>query len=109
MSRKVWIVLTIAALGLSLLVPVAPVSAEEIAREGDLTRVRKKVEALRAWRLTDELKLDEETSARLFPAMREANEERRGIEVRNRELIREMVRELAGEGAGPSRIDEILD
>ena len=109
MSKKYWFVLGVAVLSFSLLVPAVPARAEEMAQEGDLKRVRKKVEALRAWRLTEELNLDEETSARLFPAMREADEERRQIHVRNRELIREMARELAGEGTGPARIDEILD
>jgi hypothetical protein len=109
MLRRFGIVLTVAALSFVLLVPAVPVGAEEMAKEGELKRVRKKVEALRAWRLTEELNLDEGTSARLFPAMREADEERRQIHVRNRELIREMTRELAGEGTGPARIDEILD
>ena len=109
MSKKYWFVLGVAVLSFSLLVQAVPARAEEMAQEGDLKRVRKKVEALRAWRLTEELNLDEETSARLFPAMREADEERRQIHVRNRELIREMARELAGEGTGPARIDEILD
>lgn len=109
MLRRFGIVLTVAALSFVLLVPAVPVGAEEMAKEGELKRVRKKVEALRAWRLTEELNLDEGTSAKLFPAMREADEERRQIHVRNRELIREMARELAGEGTGPARIDEILD
>ncbi|MDT8396766.1 MAG: hypothetical protein RRA32_10040, partial [bacterium] len=109
MIGKMWISLTALILGLSLLVPALPVSAREMAEEGDLTRVRKKVEALRAWQLTEELNLDEETSARLFPAMREADQERQLIETRNRELVRELAREVAGEGSGPARIDEILD
>jgi hypothetical protein len=109
MIKRFGIVLTVAVLSFVLLVPAVPVGAEEMAKEGELKRVRKKVEALRAWKLTEELNLDEEKSAKLFPAMREADEERRQIHVRNRELIREMARELAGEGTGPARIDEILD
>jgi hypothetical protein len=49
---------------------------DEMPREKDLTRVRKKVEALRAWQLTEVLNLDEETSSRLFPAMRQTDQER---------------------------------
>ena len=97
MVRKFGSVLTVAVLSFALLVPAVPVGAEEMAKEGDLKRVRKKVDALRAWRLTEELNLDEGTSAKLFPAMREADEERRRIEVRNRELVREMAREVAGD------------
>ena len=81
----------------------------ELAGERDLTRVRKKVEALRAWQLTEVLNLDEETSSRLFPAMRQADQERWKIEARNRELVREMSRSLAGPGPDPQRIDTILD
>jgi hypothetical protein len=78
----------------------------ELAGERDLTRVRKKVEALRAWQLTEVLNLDEETSSRLFPAMRQADQERWKIETRNRELVREMSHSLAGPGeswSGPKR------
>jgi len=109
MLRKYGSVLTVAVMVFALVLPVLPAAAEEMAKEGELKRVRKKVEALRAWRLTEELQLDEETSAKLFPAMREADEERRRLETRNRELVREMAQELKGEPAQEGRIDEILD
>ena len=82
---------------------------DEMPRERDLKRVRKKVEALRAWQLTEVLNLDEGTSSKLFPAMRQADQERWKIEARNRELVREMSRSLAGQSPDPQRIDTILD
>ena len=82
---------------------------DEMPRERDLTRVRKKVEALRAWQLTEVLNLDEETSSRLFPAMRQTDQERWKIEARNRELVREMSRSLEQSKPDPQRMDEILD
>jgi len=80
-----------------------------MAGERDLTRVRKKVEALRAWQLTEVLDLDEETSYRLFPAMKQADQERWKIEARNRELVREMSRSLENRSTDSQRIDKILD
>ncbi len=82
---------------------------DEMPGERDLTRVRKKVEALRAWQLTEVLNLDEETSSRLFPAMRQADQERWKIESRNRELVREMYRSLERSNPDPQKIDEFLD
>jgi len=82
---------------------------DEMASERDLTRVRKKVEALRAWQLSEVLNMDEETSSRLFPAMRQADQERWDIESRNRQLVREMSRSLENRNPDPQKIDEILD
>lgn len=87
----------------------ALMAGDEMARESDLTRVRKKVEALRAWQITEVLDLDEETSSRLFPAMRQADQERWEIETRNRRLVREMSRSLERGNSDPQRIDSILD
>jgi Spy/CpxP family protein refolding chaperone len=82
---------------------------EKMAGERDLKRVRKKVEALRAWQLTEVLDLDEETISRLFPAMKQADQERWKIEARNRELVREMSRSLESRSTDSQRIDKILD
>ena len=84
-------------------------AADEMATERDLSRVRKKVEALRAWQLTEELNLDEETSSQLFPAMRQADQERWELEASNRELVREMSRLLENNETDPQRIDRVLD
>jgi len=105
----------VCALGLFLavlLVPVpAPASDEGLAAPGesDLARVRKKIEALRAWQISVELDLDHETSAILFPAMRKADGEGWRIETRNRALIREMALRLQNGDPDPGRINGILD
>ena len=92
------------------LLQTPPLMADnEMPREKDLTRVRKKVEALRAWQLTEVLNLDEETSSRLFPAMRQTDQERWKIESRNRELVREMSQSLERSNLDPRKIDGILD
>jgi uncharacterized membrane protein YgcG len=82
---------------------------DEMARERDLTLVRKKVEALRAWQLSEVLNMDEETNSRLFPAMRQADQERWKIESRNRKLIREMSQSLDRKKPDSQRIDKIID
>jgi hypothetical protein len=77
--------------------------------ERDLKRIRKKVEALRAWKLTEELDLDEATSSRLFPAMREMDESRQRIEAENRRLVRRMAREVRENRFDRSWISEALN
>ena len=78
-------------------------------REGDLTRVRKKIEALRASQLTEELELDEATSSKLFPAMKRADEARWKIEKSNRELVKELVRTLERRKPDEKKINRILN
>ena len=82
---------------------------DEMVRERDLTQVRKKIEALRAWQLSEVLDMDEETNSRLFPAMRQADQERWKIESRNRQLVREMSQSLERRNPDAQKIDKILD
>ncbi len=68
--------------------------AERIAPPSEERReeIRKKMEAVRIWRLTEELKLDEKTSARFLPLLS-------SIEQRRREIIKqemEAMQELRG-------------
>jgi len=84
-------------------------AAEKMAGERDLSRVRKKVEALRAWQLTEALNLDEGTSARLFPVMKEADQERWRLELSNRDLVRKLSRTLDGPKPDPEAVNKILD
>ncbi|NOY86798.1 MAG: periplasmic heavy metal sensor [Deltaproteobacteria bacterium] len=77
--------------------------------EQDISRVRKKIETLRAWKLTEFLNLDEQTSARLFPAMREADEGRQKIEAENRKLVRRMAQILKSDDINQAEIAKILD
>jgi uncharacterized membrane protein YgcG len=84
-------------------------AADDMGRERDLTRVRKKVEALRVWQLSEVLNLDEVTSSKLFPAMREADEERWKIESRNREMMKEMTRILRKTDPDSQKLNPIFD
>ncbi len=77
--------------------------------EQDISRVRKKIETLRAWKLTEFLNLDEQTSARLFPAMREADEGRQRIEAENRKLVHRMAQILKSGDINQAEMAKILD
>ncbi|UCF30698.1 MAG: hypothetical protein JSV26_11725 [bacterium] len=77
--------------------------------ERDISRVRKKVEALRAWMLTEELDLDEATSSRLFPAIREMDEQRHQIEAENRRIVRRMAQEVESDRVDRPWISQALD
>ena len=78
-------------------------------RQRDLSRIRKKIETLRAWQLTEELDLDEDTSARLFTAMKSSDRERWEIETRNRELVRELSRTVQNRNPDSGKINQILN
>jgi Spy/CpxP family protein refolding chaperone len=52
--------------------------------------VRKKVETVRMWRLTEELKLDERTSARLASFLSAMDEKRRGLMHERQETMRDL-------------------
>jgi len=106
---KVSAVLTLTLL---LIIPTGIVIADNSSGqspEKDVGRVRKKVEALRAWRLTEDLDLNEETTARLFPAIRETDEVRVEIEKDNRELLRNLRFLLKSENIDQGEIDRVLD
>ncbi len=77
--------------------------------EEDIGRVRKKVEAVRAWRLTEELDLDEDKTAKLFPAMRRSDRQRQEIEADNRRIIRMVSAELNKPNPAPEVIDSALE
>lgn len=49
-------------------------------------RIRKRIDLIRMWRLTEDLNLDEETGSKLFPLIRQYEEKRRVL-ARKREVI----------------------
>lgn len=52
--------------------------------------VLKKIEAIRIWRLTDALKLDEKTAAKFIPAISALDRSRRDLMQANQETLREL-------------------
>lgn len=106
-TRVAAIILALILLSLPATVPAD--DAMDLPAEGDVGRIRKKVEALRAWRLTEELNLDQETSGRLFPVIREADEQRLALERENRRLIRTLNQELQSRDVDQNEVDRIID
>jgi hypothetical protein len=60
-------------------------------------RIRKRIETLRMWKLTEELDLDEDTSARLFPVLSKYDKERAKLQHTIRKDIRELRRSLGSD------------
>ena len=58
--------------------------------EAKREQVRKKVEAIRMWRLTEELKLDEKTSTQLASFLSSIEEKRRGLIKTTMEATRDL-------------------
>ncbi len=57
-------------------------------------QIRKRIETLRMWKLTEELDLDEKTSARLFPVLGKYDKQRAKLQHTIRKDMRELRRSL---------------
>ena len=71
--------------------------------------IRKKVEAIRIWRLTDALKLDEKTAARFFPVLSSLTQRRHELLRENREAERELRLYLEANKPDEKKIKTALD
>jgi len=71
--------------------------------------VRKKVEAVRIWRLTEELKLDEKTSARLASFLSSVDGQRRGFMRERLETMRDLRTMLKAEHPDEKKMKTFLD
>ncbi len=111
MQTRISLFLTIVCTSLVLVfsIPLHAFGWNDLPSEQDISRVRKKLETLRAWELTKYLELNEETSARLFPAIRDADEQRLKIQAENRGLVRRMRESLEADSPLTEEINEYLD
>ncbi len=71
--------------------------------------VRKKIEAIRIWRLTEELKLDEKTSARLASLLSSIDQRRAMIARESMEAMRDLRAYLKSEKPDRSKLKAALD
>ena len=78
------------------LVKPPAVTAEQRSPEQLRKEVLERMRALRAWRIVDELKLDESASARLFPILAKFDEREMALAVERRDIARELRAELDG-------------
>ena len=72
-------------------------------------QIRKKVEAIRMWRLTEELRLDEKTSTQLASFLSSIEEKRRGLIKTTMETTRDLKTVLSSAKPDQGRLKAALD
>jgi Spy/CpxP family protein refolding chaperone len=73
------------------------------------TEVLERMRALRAWRIVDELKLDESASARLFPILAKYDEQELKLSDERRDIAREIKTLLAAPKPDDAKLNAALD
>jgi Spy/CpxP family protein refolding chaperone len=96
--------------------PSAPPAAAKPAPAGERRnpeQLRKEVlermRALRAWRIVDELKLDENASARLFPILARFDEREMALAVERRDIAKELRDEVAASRPDDAKLTRSID
>ena len=79
-------------------------NAEQLRKE-----VLERMRALRAWRIVDELKLDEATSARLFPILAKFDEREMALAAEKRDIVREIRVQLDSPKPDDARLGKSID
>jgi Spy/CpxP family protein refolding chaperone len=79
-------------------------SAEQLRKE-----VLEHMRALRAFKIVDELKLDENASARLFPILAKFDEREMALANERHEIVRELKAELAVPRPDNARLEKTVD
>ncbi len=84
-------------------------SEDAFVPEGDIGKVQKRIETLRAWRIADELGFDEKTNARLFAFLRDSDGKRIRIEADNRDLLRALRDRMREPAPDAAKVAPLLD
>lgn len=79
-------------------------SADQLRKE-----VLEHMRALRAFKIVDELKLDETASARLFPILAKFDERELALSNERHEIVRELKVELAAAKPDNARLEKLID
>jgi Spy/CpxP family protein refolding chaperone len=87
----------------------APAAPDRRSPEQLRKEVVERMRALRAFKIVDELKLDENASARLFPILAKFDERQMTLANERREVVRELEDELASARPDESRINKAID
>jgi Spy/CpxP family protein refolding chaperone len=83
----------------------APAAVDNKKPPGELRKeVLERMRALRAWRIVEELKLDEAASARLFPILARYDEQEMALATERRDITRELQTLLAAPHPDDARI-----
>src|SRR3954454_17154420 len=81
----------------------SPVAQQETRRE----KIKKRIFALRAYTLTEELSLDEQTAGKLFPLLAKFDDEFEKLLVARADLQRRL--EASGSITDPKVLDKLID
>jgi Spy/CpxP family protein refolding chaperone len=89
----------------------APPAANHDKRSPDQLRkeVLERMRALRAWRIVEELKLDETTSARLFPILAKYDEQELALAAERRDIAQELRALLAAPHPDDSKLTAAIN
>ena len=71
--------------------------------------IRKRIELIRMWKLTEELDLTEETGAKLFPILHKYDEKRTELRRERHEIMNELRRALENVATSDEEIDAAMD
>jgi len=71
--------------------------------------IRKRIELIRMWKLTEELDLTEETGAKLFPLLHKYDEKRTELHKERRGLINQLGKALENEATSDETIEGVLE
>jgi len=87
----------------------APRGQDQAVSEEKREEIRKKVEAVRIWKLTEELKLDAATSAKLSSLLSSLDQKRKEVQQEQMAAMRELRSMLKAAKPDESRIKSLLD
>ena len=87
----------------------APAGGDKRSSDQLRKEVLERMRALRAWRIVDELKLDESASARLFPILAKYDEQELKLSDERRDIAREIKTLLAAPKPDDAKLNAALD
>jgi len=90
-------------------VAASPAGADQRSPEQLRKEVVERMRALRAWKIVDELKLDESTSARLFPILAKYDEQELGLAAERRDIAAEIKTLLAAPRPDDAKLNAAIN
>jgi Spy/CpxP family protein refolding chaperone len=111
MNRK-WGVATLLAVVIVFAAVTADAWPGDGKRRGDGPRerdkMRERIGMMMMWRLTDVLELDQETAAKVFPLMREYDEQQRNLRDKRRDIVKKLQDTLDQEKSDPTALTGLI-
>ena len=72
-------------------------------------KIRKRIELIRMWKLTEELDLTEETGTKLFPILHKYDEKRIGLQKERQNIMNQLRKSLEDEATSDEEIEAAMD